>query len=66
MSLKSNHKYRANVYLGKELDNTLSEMSKELKISKSTLIKILIETGFQFATGIENTLKKGGLKNGDQ
>lgn len=63
---KSNHKYRASVYLGKELYNTLSETSKDLNISISTLIKILIETGFQFATGIENTFKKGGVKSGKQ
>lgn len=62
---KSNHKYRANVYLGKDLYKTLTEMSKVLNISVSTLIKILIETGFNFATGIENILKKGGLKDGE-
>lgn len=63
---KSNHKYRASVYLGKELHKTLTEMAKELNISISTLIKILIDTGFQFATGIENILNKGGEKNGEQ
>lgn len=62
---KSKHKYRANVYLGKELHKTLTEMAKELSLSVSTLIKILIETGFNFATGIENILKKGGLKDGE-
>lgn len=62
---KAKHKYRVNVYLGKEVYQELDQDAEIMGISISTLTKILITTGYQFAKGVEKRFKKGGI-NGEQ
>ena len=62
---KAKHKYRVGVYLGKEVYQELDQDAEIMGISISTLTKILITTGYQFAKGVEKRFKKGGI-NGEQ
>ena len=65
---KSNHKYRVNVYLGKEVYQELEQDAEFMGVSIATLTKILITTGYQFAKGVENNFKnkKGEKSNGNK
>lgn len=62
MATKSNHKYRVNVYLGKELYERFEQEAKAMGISVATFTKILLNTGYEFAKGIE----KGGVTYGNK
>lgn len=62
---KAKHKYRVNVYLGKEVYEELDQDANLMGISIATLTKILITTGYQFAKGVEKRFKKGEM-NGEQ
>lgn len=59
---KSNHKYRVSVYLGKEMYARFEEEAEAMGVSIATFTRILLETGYQFAKGLE----KGGKDNGKQ
>lgn len=61
---KSNHKYRVNVYLGKEIYEELEQTSNIMGVSVSTLAKILITTGYGLSKSVENKFKKGQETNG--
>ena len=60
--MKDNHKYRVNVYLGKEIYNKFKEEADFLGISLATFTKIVLETGYQLA----QNLSVGGAKDGDK
>ena len=65
---KSNHKYRVNVYVGKEVYKELEQDAEFMGVSIATLTKILITTGYQFAKGVESNYKnkKGEKSNGNK
>lgn len=63
---KSNHKYRVNVYLGKEVYQELERDAEFMGVSIATLTKILITTGYQFTKGVESNFKKGEKRNGNK
>ena len=66
MAIKSNHKYRVNVYLGKDLYNELEKMAKLMGISVATITKIVLNTGYEFAKNLDKKfVEKGGNQNGE-
>lgn len=58
--MTNKHKWRVNVYLGKERYQQLESMSKVLKAPISQLVRVMIETGFQLAdvAGVTNDAKQ--------
>lgn len=55
---QTKHKYRVNIYLGKEIFQRLEEDAKTTGIPITTLAKIMLLTGYQFTESIEEQ-KKG-------
>lgn len=47
------HKYRVNLYLGKELYNSLSVLADGLHLPLSTTTRIILETGVNFANKVD-------------
>lgn len=60
---QTKHKYRVNLYLGKEIYQRLDEDSKITGIPIATLAKIMLLTGYQFTSTIER--KKKGVDYGE-
>lgn len=56
---QAKHKYRVNVYLGKDIYSRIEEQAKIFNMPIATLTKLLIETGFAFADQIERGAKYG-------
>ena len=50
---KSNHKYRATLYFGKEIYEDLEKMSKAFGISVSTLATIIFKTGWEVSRSLD-------------
>lgn len=65
--MKSNHKYRVSIYLGKELYEEIETMAQFMGIPVATATKILLSTGFELSKAVEQnfvkSLKKGEKKN---
>lgn len=65
--MKSNHKYRVSIYLGKELYEEIETMAQFMGIPVATATKILLSTGFELSKAMEQnfvkSLKKGEKKN---
>lgn len=59
---QNKHKYRVNVYLGKEMYERFEKEAEAMHISIATLTKIILATGYEFAVQLE---KKGGINNGE-
>lgn len=59
---KSNHKYRVSVYLGKDMYSRFEIEAEAMGVSVATFTRILLETGYQFARGLE----KGGKTDGNK
>ena len=53
------HKYRVNVYLGKDIYSRLEEQANVFNMPIATLTKLLIETGFAFADQLERSGNNG-------
>lgn len=51
--MQDKHKYRVQVYLGKELYEKLEEISKFMDLPISTATKLILKTGFEFGTMME-------------
>lgn len=56
--MKTNHKYRVNVYLGKELYTKMDNLSKDIGVPLASMLKMLINLGVDFADNM------GGKFNG--
>ena len=56
---QTKHKYRVQVYLGKEIYARIEEQAKVFNMPIATLTKLLIETGFAFADQLEKGDKYG-------
>lgn len=65
--MKSNHKYRVSIYLGKELYEEIETMAQFMGIPVATATKILLSSGFELSKAVEQnfvkSLKKGEKKN---
>lgn len=65
--MQNNHKYRVSVYLGKDLYEKIETMAKFMGIPVATCTKILLSTGFEMASAMEQSfvksLEKGETEN---
>lgn len=61
--MQDKHKYRVQIYLGKEMYEQLESMSKFMGIPVATVAKLILNTGFELSNILENQMKKG-LENG--
>lgn len=50
---KSNHKYRATIYFGKEIYEDLEKMSNALGFSVATLATIIFKTGYEISKSLD-------------
>ena len=50
---KSNHKYRATIYLGKEIFTELEQMAQTFNISVGKLATIMFKTGWEMSKAID-------------
>lgn len=69
--MQAKHKYRVQVYLGKELYEKLEEMSNFMGVPISTATKLILNTGFEFGTMMEKAVLKTvsnnmGVSNGKE
>ena len=55
--MQDKHKYRVQVYLGKELYEKLEELSKFMGIPVATVAKLLLKTGFELSSAIERKME---------
>lgn len=61
--MQDKHKYRVQIYLGKEMYEKLEGMSKFMGIPVATVAKLILNTGFELSNVLETQMKKG-LENG--
>ena len=61
--MQDKHKYRVQIYLGKEMYEKLEAMSKFMGIPVATVAKLILNTGFELSNVLETQMKKG-LENG--
>jgi hypothetical protein len=61
--MQAKHKYRVQVYLGKELYERLEEMAKFMGVPISTATKLILNTGFEFGTMMEKAVLKNVVNN---
>jgi predicted DNA-binding protein len=61
--MQDKHKYRVQIYLGKEMYERLESISKFMGIPVATVAKLILNTGFELSNVLENQMKKG-LENG--
>ena len=59
--MKSNHKYRATIYLGKEIYEELDKMAEVLAMSVSQMAGIMFRTGYDISKTID---RKEGKRDG--
>lgn len=57
--MQNKHKYRVQVYLGKELFEKLKEMSEFMGVPIATVTKIVLKTGFELTDMLEKSFKDG-------
>lgn len=56
--MKTNHKYRVNVYLGKATFEKLDELAKALQMPLATIVRLMIDNGISVAERL------GGFEDG--
>lgn len=59
---KTKHRYRVNLYLGKETYEQVQKLAELLGLPISTMTRVILETGLQ----ISKTLEKGTNNNGNE
>ena len=57
--MQDKHKYRVQIYLGKEMYEKLEVMSKFMGIPVATVAKLILNTGFELSNVLETQMKKG-------
>ncbi len=50
--MKSNHKYRATIYLGKEIYEELDKLAEELTMSVAQMAGIIFRTGYDVSKSL--------------
>ena len=55
--MQDKHKYRVQVYLGKELYEKLEELSNFMGIPVATVAKLLLKNGFELSNAIEKKME---------
>lgn len=50
---KANHKYRATIYLGKEIYESLETMAQVLHLSVPTIAAIIFKTGWEISKQLD-------------
>lgn len=63
MAKQSKHNYRVSVYLGKKNYEELEALADFLGLSVATITRIMVCTGMQISTMLENATK-GGVQDG--
>ena len=59
--MKSNHKYRATIYLGKEIFEEVKKMAEVFGMSVSQLTGVMFRTGYDFSKQLDrNEVSKDG------
>ena len=59
--MKSNHKYRATIYLGKEIFEEVQKMAEVFGMSVSQLTGVMFRTGYDFSKQLDrNEVSKDG------
>lgn len=56
------HRYRVNVYLGKEAYDQMQELANVVGLPVATMTRVIIETGLQIARQVEKGEKDNGSK----
>lgn len=56
------HRYRVNVYLGKEAYDQMQELAELIGLPLATMTRVIIETGLQISRQIEKGAKEDGSK----
>lgn len=51
--MKNNHKYRATIYLGKDIYTELDAMAQELAMSVSQITGIIFRTGYDLSKQLD-------------
>lgn len=59
--MKSNHKYRATIYLGKEIYEDLDKMAEMLAMSVSQIAGVIFRTGYDVS---KNLVRKEERRDG--
>ena len=59
--MKSNHKYRATIYLGKEIYEDLDKLAEELAMSVAQMAGIIFRTGYDVSKSL---MRKEGKRDG--
>ena len=60
--MKPNHKWRVNVYLGKDLYTELEDMGNLLGLSVSQMARIILTQGKQVADTMERNVERYGRR----
>lgn len=56
------HRYRVNVYLGKEAYDQMKDLADVVGLPVATMTRVIIETGLQIARQVEKGDKDNGSK----
>lgn len=56
------HRYRVNVYLGKEAYDQMKDLADVVGLPVATMTRVIIETGLQIARQVEKGEKNNGSK----
>ena len=56
------HRYRVNVYLGKEAYDQMKDLADVVGLPVATMTRVIIETGLQIARKVEKGDKDNGSK----
>ena len=56
------HRYRVNVYLGKEAYDQMKDLADVVGLPVATMTRVIIETGLQIARQVEKGEKDDGSK----
>lgn len=56
--MKTKHKYRTNVYLGKENYEAIASLATSLGLSVSQVCRILLDTGLQIGQSLDRATKE--------
>lgn len=60
--MQPKHRYRVNVYLGKDNYATIENLANALGISVSQMTRVMIDTGLQIAKSVEGGLNDAWRK----
>lgn len=56
--MKSKHKYRTSVYLGKENYEKLNSLATDMGLSVSQIVRVMLDTGIHLAESVDRKESK--------